>query len=78
MLARINRASDANLLGTGFYEVIFERDISICSYQATSDNASSGTAHVEARVGNVNAVFVRTTNPAGLNTNLGFFVQVTC
>jgi len=77
-LVNSNRASGANRLDTALYEVVFDRNISTCSYQATSDNASSGTAHVEARVGNVNAVFVRTTNPAGLNTNLGFFVQVTC
>jgi hypothetical protein len=43
----------------GAYEVIFDRDVSACSYQSTL-SSSQGETIAQPRVGNVNGVFVST------------------
>lgn len=74
-----NRASDANRLAQGQYEVIFDRDISDCVYTASAANVSSGTeVVVDPRAGTPNAVFVKTANSAGTAIDAKFFVEVVC
>jgi hypothetical protein len=74
-----NRASDANRLFAGEYEVIFDRDVTDCVYTATPANAGTGfTAVVDPRSGNANAVYVAISNQAGTEVDSEFFVDVTC
>lgn len=74
-----NRASDANKLATGQYEVIFDRDITDCVFTASPANISTATsAVVDPRSGNVNGVFVATKNDAGSYVDARFYVDVTC
>jgi len=71
--------SSANL-GTGFYEVIFNRDVSACSYQATQGELSgvTGEVVVQPRSTNVNGVFVGTATSGGVSANRMFHLAVFC
>lgn len=69
-------------LGTGAYEVIFNQNVSQCTYLATPGSAGGGTPHghvsVEPRSTNANGVFVATANPAGTEADLPFHIAVIC
>ena len=75
--------SSANL-GTGFYEVIFSRDVTRGAYiatigsSATSGIEQTGEITVVGRVGNPNGVFITTTDSAGNFQNRGFHLAVLC
>jgi hypothetical protein len=71
--------SSANI-GTGQYEVIFNRDVTGCSYQATQGELSgiSGETIVQPRGGNANGVYVGTATSAGAAANRMFHVAVFC
>lgn len=75
--------SSSWLLFTGQYEVIFDRNITGCSYTATIGvpNATSppvGQAITAVRNGTVNGVFVLTTDSAGTASNRPFHLAVSC
>ncbi|HEY9826761.1 MAG TPA: hypothetical protein V6D19_15070 [Stenomitos sp.] len=71
-------------LGTGLYEVIFNRDVTTCSYvatvgsSATSGTSPSGEMTVVGRFGNANGVFLTSKDSAGNAVNRGFHLQVLC
>ena len=58
-------------------EVIFDRDVTKCSYQASSFGQGL-TAEVEPRSGNANGVFVLFTNSAGTVVRSRYYLTVTC
>lgn len=62
------------------YEVIFNRDVSGCSYQATPGSAQAevGEVAVGPRNGQPNGVYVFTATSAGNATALGFNLAVFC
>jgi hypothetical protein len=64
-------------LTTGQYEVVFDRDVTACSYQATI-SASSGEAAVEPRPGVPNGVQVRTFTSTGGAADRAFHLGVFC
>lgn len=75
---RVTSAGKVNGL-TGRYEVVFDRNISQCSYTASvSFDGGEGYATVDPRNGNNRAVFVGTYNNAGTLTDRPFYVEVTC
>ncbi|MGE5764303.1 MAG: hypothetical protein ACM3ZF_10630 [Mycobacterium leprae] len=70
-------------LGVGFYQVIFNRNVSNCAYVATiGDQANGqqppGEITVATRAGNNNGVFVSTHNSAGGAADLDFHLVVIC
>jgi hypothetical protein len=70
-------------LSTGNYEVIFSQNMAGCAYAATIGNAATGTAPagfitVAARAGNVNGVFVQTSDTTGALADRQFHLVVTC
>lgn len=70
--------------GEGFNEVIFDRDVTGCSYVATlgvADNFSTppaGSIGVNGRFENVNGVFVITRDAADTAAGIGFHLAVFC
>lgn len=77
-----NRVTAAGRVGgqTGRYEVIFDRNISECSFTASVsfDGGSEGYATVSPRAGKANGIFVATFNNAGSATDKPFYVEATC
>jgi hypothetical protein len=72
-----SRVTASISLGTGNYEVDFDRDVSNCAYSLTSfDAAVFGFA--EPRVFNAQGVFVEFTNTSNTATNAGFYLIVDC
>jgi hypothetical protein len=69
-------------LGTGFYQVIFNRDVSGCAFVgAVSDTSFSsplGFFSASKRSGNANGIFIETANTAGTATSEPFHVAVFC
>jgi hypothetical protein len=68
---------------SGFYEVVFDRNVTQCYYVANIGDpgfgvAGPGQTDVAQRNGNVNGVFVRTSNSAGTTTSLPFYLLVFC
>jgi hypothetical protein len=78
-----NVTSSAKLFD-GQYEVIFNRDVSSCTYLVTRGDTSSsatpppGMAVITAREMNANGVFVRTFDHTGALGDLSFHVAVFC
>lgn len=70
--------------GTGTYEVIFNRNVSQCAFNATiglagtTGSSDPGFVNVVGRFTTPNGVFVTTDDTAGTATNLGFHLSVTC
>jgi hypothetical protein len=66
----------------GEYEVIFDQDVSACSYQATVGQSDSGStdgfATVARRAGNANGVFLVTSNASGTQADRPFHLSVFC
>lgn len=71
-------------VGIGGYRVAFNRDVSTCSYVASTgltgsqDSLYSGTATTSHSAANPNAVFVGTYDGDGVNSNRSFFLIVVC
>jgi hypothetical protein len=81
-LSRGSGVSSTAVIGTG-YEVIFNRNVTTCSYQVTSgtlapSNPTPVFATVAPRSTNVNGVFVQLFDHAGATTTSDFHVAVFC
>uniref|UniRef100_B8HR20 Secreted protein n=1 Tax=Cyanothece sp. (strain PCC 7425 / ATCC 29141) TaxID=395961 RepID=B8HR20_CYAP4 len=83
-LARsVGVVSAAKLTGTGNYQVIFNRNVTECVYEATIGNPGTGVAPagqitVASRAGNVNGVFIKTYDSAGRASDRPFHLYVGC
>jgi hypothetical protein len=83
-VARGQGALDANRLGRGAYEVLFDRNVRRCAYTATIGLSGSegfeapGEITVVGRVGTPNGVFITTHNSSGRLANRGFHLVVNC
>ncbi len=81
-LARDRGVTTVNKLGTGTYEVIFDRNVTSCVYTATVGPSGGGSAlgevNIASRGGNANGVFVDTNTSAGTAADLPFHLLVTC
>jgi len=64
-------------LATGQYEVVFNRDVTGCSYQATM-SITQGEAVVQPRTSVPNGVFVGTSTSAGAAADRAFHLAVFC
>jgi hypothetical protein len=64
-------------IGTGQYEVVFNRDVTGCSYQATMSQ-TPGETIAQPRVGVPNGVFVGTYTSAGAGADRAFHLAVLC
>jgi hypothetical protein len=62
---------------TGNYEVIFNRNVTGCSYQATRSD-TPGFIQVQPREGHPNGVYVGVHTPGNVATNGGFDLAVFC
>ena len=69
--------SSTELSGPGAYEVVFNRDVAVCNFQATMFN-QPGQIFVSPRQGNPNGVYVGTANYAGISTDSAFRLAVFC
>lgn len=81
-LARGN-ATSSQRLGTGAYEVIFDRDVTPCAYTATIGtpnvgNPGQGEIGVSPRSANPQAVFVATRESGGVFSDRSFHLIVVC
>jgi hypothetical protein len=72
-----SRTTNAIHLGTGEYEVDFDRDVSACTYNATP-YITPYVLDVEPRSGNVNGVFIAIQTPTGTFSDVPFYLTVTC
>ncbi|HEY9823910.1 MAG TPA: hypothetical protein V6D19_00565 [Stenomitos sp.] len=82
-LARGNGVSSSTRLGTGIYQVIFTRNVTACTYNATvgqpGNGSTDGFAMTAARAGNVNGVFIDTRDALTGNRNdRSFHLLVSC
>ena len=81
-LGRNFHATSATNLGLGIYEVIFDRNVSNCAYNATIGDQGVGTFYGDIsaarRSGNANGVFVLTSTSVGVNVDLPFHLVVHC
>lgn len=66
----------------GRYTVVTDRDVTACAYQATlggiTTNLYNGSISAAQAPGNPNAVALRVTNPAGVDTDHSFHLNVVC
>lgn len=82
-LARGPHVTSSKVLGTGYYEVIFDRDVTTCTYTVSPGTPSAGIvaqrqATVASRFGNANGVFILTEDNAGADQNTSFHLIVLC
>ena len=82
-LPRKNAAASAAKLGTGEYEVVFDRDVTACAYNVTLGSTDTteppaGEAGASQRAGNVRAVAVVTRDSAGVKADRPFHLTVNC
>ncbi len=82
-LPRKNAATAAAKLGTGEYEVVFDRDVTACAYNVTlgstdTTEAPAGEAGASQRTGNAKAVAVVTRDSAGTKADRPFHLTVNC
>ena len=81
-LARSQGTTSAGRIAAGRYEVIFNQNVTACTYVASvgdpATGATAGEIGVASRTGNVNGVFVLTRNSAGVDTDLPFHLIVVC
>ena len=75
-----NGVSSATQVGTGQYEVTFNRNVSSCAYVATPENAHSQAVQVFTAGGHAsaNGVYVETKNQGGGLTSSPFDLVVDC
>ena len=64
-------------LSTGAYEVVFNRNVTACSYQATQSDVQGETI-VQPRTGVPNGVYIGTFTSAGAPADRGFHLAVFC
>ena len=78
-LARGSGVAATSKLGApaGSYEVLFNRDVTNCSYQATQ-SVIQGETLVQPRTGKADGVFVGTFSSAGASADRGFHLAVFC
>jgi hypothetical protein len=72
-----SRVTALSTLGTGLYEVDFDRNITGCAYTANSYTGGI-SVEVEPRVTNVNGVFLALEDSTGALVNAAFYLTVTC
>jgi hypothetical protein len=82
-IARSQGTTSAGRTATGQYEVIFNQNVTQCTYNATLGNPASGVPPagsivVASRSGQVNGVFVGTYNATGTATDRSFHLVVVC
>jgi hypothetical protein len=83
-LARGPRVVSSAHLGTGSYEVIFNRKVKNCAFTATLGTTGAGSIPapglitVAGRAGNFNGVFVRIVDRTGASLDSSFHLAVTC
>jgi hypothetical protein len=84
-LIRSKGVTSAQKIGTGMYQVVFNSDVTGCSYQATTGSAGNATtinlgqANVAQRINVANGVEVWTLNTTGAAlTDRAFHVAVFC
>jgi hypothetical protein len=82
-LARKNAATTSAKLGTGEYEVVFDRDVTACAYNVTlgatdATEAPAGEAGASQRAGNARAVAVVTRDSGGTKADRPFHLTVNC
>jgi hypothetical protein len=75
--AEASRVTGVSLIGTGEYEVDFDRDVSACSYQVTSEEFSV-VVLAQPRALHVDGVFVLIETPGGTSQDDPFYLDVTC
>ena len=76
-------AASAGKLGTGEYEVVFDRDVTACAYNVTlgstdTTEAPAGEAGASQRAGNAKAVAVVTRDSGGTKADRPFHLTVNC
>jgi hypothetical protein len=76
-LSHGSRTTGSTLIDTGQYEVDFDRNVSACTYAASSF-LGGDTLDVEPRSGNVNGVFIFIQTTAGTAVSHPFYLTVTC
>ncbi|MGH3134213.1 MAG: hypothetical protein ACRDNY_10830, partial [Gaiellaceae bacterium] len=83
-LARSQGTTSAGRVGLGLYEVIFNQDVTGCTYTASIGNPTAGLAtpagetSVVPRNGNANGVGVATRDSAGAAADRPFHLIVVC
>jgi hypothetical protein len=81
-IARSSGTVSSAAFSAGFYEVIFNRDISNCAYVGSLGDAGGSTVlgffSAVRRGGNANGIFVETGNTAGAATAEPFHVAILC
>lgn len=79
-LARHSRVTSVTRLGTGRYEVTFNRNVAGCAYIATTQNAYSQALGVYTASGHLsaNGVYIETKNQGGGLTDGPFNLLVSC
>jgi hypothetical protein len=82
-LARSQGTTSAGRISAGSYEVIFNQNVTACTYVATrgdpgTGDPAAGEIGVASRVGNANGVFVLTRNSAGVAADGAFHLIVVC
>jgi hypothetical protein len=81
-IARSQGTTSAGRIAAGRYEVIFNQNVTACTYVASvgdpTTGAVAGEIGVASRNGNANGVFVLTRNAAGTETDLPFHLIVVC
>jgi len=83
-LARGNRAISATHLGTGNYEVVFDKNVNKCAFTASIGTTGAGSipapglVTVAGRAGNKAGVFVRIVDRLGNSLDSSFHLSVTC
>jgi hypothetical protein len=76
-LARGSGATSSTDLGTGTYQVLFNRDVTACSYQATRSDVQ-GLILAQPRNHHPNGVYVGVYTPTNAPTSSGFNLAVFC
>lgn len=72
-----SRTVSVTHIGTGSYQVDFDRDVTTCSYNATSYFFGT-TMYTEPRSGDANAVYVGAADYNGTGVDTYFYLTVTC
>ena len=72
-----SRVISVTHIGTGSYQVDFDRDVSACAYNATAYFYGT-TMEVEPRSGDAHAVFVAASDYNGTGVDTYFYLTVTC
>jgi hypothetical protein len=76
-LVRGSRVTSVTHIGTGSYQVDFDRDVSGCAYNATSYFYGT-TLEVEPRSGDTHGVYVGAADYNGTGVDTYFYLTVTC